>query len=692
MQMARDVAWSVCPHDCASACALDVEIESPDRIGRIHGAAINPYTAGVICAKVARYVERVHHPDRLTRPLRRKGVKSSTATLTDFEEITWDSALDIVAEGLTQAAARLGPETVWLYSATGTMGLMQRNAIHRLRNIMGYSRQHNTICSWVMEMATKAGLGAKHSVNPQEFAESDLIIVWGSNPVYTQVNLMTLITRARKERGARLMVIDPYRTATAQLADIHLQPRPGTDAALACAVMHVLFRDGYADRAYMAEYADDPAALEAHLQTRTPDWAAAITGIPAADIEAFAHAYGTTDRALIRLGYGFSRSRNGAVSLHAVSCLPAVRGAWKHRGGGLYSSTSGGFGVDMSLVNGPEAGSRTLDMSRLGPVLDGDVEPLNGGPPVTAMLVQSANPAAVAPESARIRRGFMREDMFLAVHEQFLTDTAMLADIILPATTFLEHDDIYLSYGHTYLQIGPRAIEPLDEARSNHDLICQLAKRLGADHPAFDMTAWELIDQTLKSSGYPGADDLKDQRLIDVGADFESAHFLNGFPHPDGKFHFHADWAALGDSGPVLPDLPDFADIIDETDEERPFRLITGPARNYLNSCFTETATSIAREARPTVKITSGDCAALGVADGDRVRLGNERGDLAIRVEVFDGVQPGIVIVESVWPNAAFEEGIGINLLISADPAAPDGGAVFHDTAVWIRAELNTAT
>ena len=345
----------------------------------------------------------------------------------------------------------------------------------------------------------------------------------------------------------------------------------------------------------------------------------------------------------------------------------------------------------MSLINGPEADSRTLDMSRLGPVLDGDADALDGGPPVTAMLVQSANPAAVAPQSASIRRGLLRDDMFLAVHEQFLTDTAMLADIVLPATTFLEHDDLYTSYGHTYLQIGPRAIEPLDETRSNHDVICALAKRLGAEHPAFDMTAWELIDQTLKKSSYPGADDLKLQRLIDVGADFESSHFLNGFPHPDGKFHFRADWAALGDKGAALPELPDFADIIDERNEEHPFRLITGPARNYLNSCFTETATSIAREARPTVKITPNDCAALGVVDGDRVRLGNERGDLVLHVEVFDGVKPGILMVESVWPNAAFEEGIGINLLTSADPASPDGGAVFHDTAVWIRAESKTA-
>lgn len=345
----------------------------------------------------------------------------------------------------------------------------------------------------------------------------------------------------------------------------------------------------------------------------------------------------------------------------------------------------------MSLINGPEADSRVLDMSQLGPVLDGDANALNGGPPVTAMLVQGANPATVAPDSGSIRRGLMRDEMFLAVHEQFFTDTAMLADIVLPATTFLEHDDIYTSYGHKFFQIGPRAIDPLPETRSNHDVICALAKRLGAKHPAFDMTAWELMDQTIKKSGYTGADDLKARRLIDTGTDFTSSHFLNGFPNADGKFHFRVDWTTFGNSGPVLPELPDFADVIDKTNKAHPFRLITGPARNFLNSNFTETATSKKREIRPTVKLNPDNCAALDVADGDRVRLGNRQGDLVIHAEVCTDVEPGIAVVESVWPNSAFEEGIGINLLTSAEPAAPDGGAVFHDTAIWIRAEQGTA-
>ncbi|MBT3549847.1 MAG: molybdopterin-dependent oxidoreductase [Rhodospirillaceae bacterium] len=683
--MASSTAFSVCPHDCASACGLDVEMEADGRVGRVHGSKDNPYTAGVVCAKVARYAERVHHEERLTKPLRRKGKKSPTATRADFEEISWDEALDIVAERFTAAARKHGPETVWLYNYGGTMGLVQKGSTRHLRNAMGYSRQLDTICAWIFQQGAKAGMGKMLSVNPLEFRDSDLIVVWGSNPVHTQVNLMTHISAARKERGAKLVVIDPYRSATARLADTHLQLRPGTDGALAAAVMHCLFRDGHADHEYMAEYTDDPAALEAHLKTRTPEWAAAITGLSATEIEEFAQNYGATQRALIRMGIGFTRSRNGAANIHAVSSLPAVTGAWKYPGGGLYSATAGQFPMDVSEIHGPETDTRWLDMSRLGPILDGDTGLLGDGPPVTAMLVQSSNPAAVAPESGRVRKGLMRDDMFLAVHEQFLTDTAMLADIVLPATTFLEHDDLYTSFGHTQLQIGPRVIAPLGEARSNHDLIAALAKRLGADDPAFQSSAWEMIDGALKKSGFGSADAMRESRQIDVAPDFETSHCLNGFGHGDGKFHFRADWASIGDDLEGMPELPDFADIIDEADAERPFRMVTAPSRNYLNTTFTETKTSQSQEVRPTVKMAPADCEELGVIDGDVVRLGNSCGDLAIHVEVFGGAEPGVVIVESVWPNGAFIEGIGINLLTSSRPAKPSGGAAFHDTAVWIR-------
>ena len=685
--MPLDIAHSVCPHDCASACTLDIELESPYKIGRVHGSAENTYTAGVVCAKVARYAERVHHPDRLTQPLRRKGSKSATSTLADFEPVSWDDALDIVAEKFIAAAQKHGPETVWLYNYAGTMGKVQRDGIQGLRNAMGYSRQHNTICSSIMLSGMTAGVGAQRGCDPREFAEADLIVVWGSNPVYTQVNLMTHIARARKERGAKLVVIDPYRTPTARQADMHLRPKPGTDAALACAVMHVLFRDGHADRDYMAEFTNDADLLEVHLQSRGPGWASEITGIPVEEIEALAKDYGSTDRAIIRLGYGFSRSRNGSSGLHAVSCLPAVRGAWKHRGAGLYGSIGQNFDINSSLVTGiDDPAVRRLDMSRLGPILMDDPEALNGGPPVTAMLVQSSNPAVVAPESGLVRKGLMKDDMFLCVHEQFMTDTARLADIVLPATTFLEHDDFYTSYGHPYLQLGPKILDPIGETRSNHEMLGGLARRLGADHRAFEMTAWEVIDEILQTNGLGTAAELKEKRFIDFSPSFEETHFLNGFPQPDGRFRFKADWAALGPDHSALPDLPDFADIIDNTSAARPFRLITAPSRNYLNTSFTETDTSIRNESRPTIMLNPSDCNDLGVADGDRVRIGNDLGDLVLHAQPFDGVAQGVAIVEGIWPNLAFEGGMGINLLVSADPGKPNGGAVFHDTAIWIRA------
>ena len=685
--MPLDIAYSVCPHDCASACTLDIEMESPQKIGRVHGSNANSYTAGVVCAKVARYAERVHHPDRLTQPLRRKGAKSPTATMADFEPVSWDAALDIVAENYVKAAQKHGLETVWLYNYAGTMGKVQRDGIQGLRNAMGYSRQHNTICSSVMLSGMSAGVGSQRGCDPREFAEADLIVVWGSNPVHTQVNLMSHISRARKERGAKMIVIDPYRTPTARQGDVHIRPRPGTDAALACAVMHILFRDGHADRAYMAEFTNDADLLEAHLEPRGPGWASEITGIPVEEIEALARDYGATDRAIIRLGYGFSRSRNGSSGLHAVSCLPAVKGAWKHRGAGLYGSIGNNFNVNTSLVTGiDDPDVRRLDMSRLGPILMDDPEPLNGGPPVTAMLVQSSNPATVAPESGLVRAGLMKDDMFLCVHEQFLTDTARLADIVLPATTFLEHDDFYTSYGHPYLQLGPKILEPLAECRSNHEMMGALAKRLGAEHRAFDMTAWEVIDEILQTNGLGTADELKEKRFIEMAPSFEENHFLNGFPQPDGKFRFRANWAELGPDHAALPELPDFADIIDSGDAARPFRLVTAPSRNYLNTSFTETETSIAREQRPTILMNPADCDDMGLAGGDRVRIGNDRGDLVLHAEPFEGVDRGVAIVEGIWPNLAFEEGIGINLLVSADPAKPNGGAAFHDTAIWIRA------
>ena len=678
---------STCPHDCPSVCALEVERLSSSRIGKVRGARGNDYTDGVVCAKVARYAERVHHPARLTTPLRRVGERGKGREA--YQEIGWEEALDEVAEALLKAEQRHGSETVWPYFYAGTMGLVQRDGIERLRHVKRYSRQNSTICTKLVATGWNAACGARRGADAREIAVSDLIVVWGGNPVSTQVNVMTHIAKARKARGAKLVVVDPYRTGTAEQADVHLAPKPGTDGALAAAVIHVLLAEGFADRDYMAKFSDWDAGLEAHFAACTPAWAAAITGLPEADIIAFARLYGGTQRSYIRVGYGFSRARNGASAVHAVACLPVVTGAWQYPGGGALQGQSDVYGLDETLIQGldlQDKSTRLLDQSRIGPILTGDRRDLGDGPPVTALFIQNTNPMVVCPESAKVAEGFARPDLFTCVHEQFMTETAVMADIVLPATTFLEHDDVYVAGGHTYIQVTKAVIDPLPGTRSNHEVLCGLARRLGAEHPGFEMSAWEIIDATLKASGLPDAQTVYDAHWYDCVQPFEEMHFLNGFGHADKRFHFRADWAAYGRDFAAMPALPGHSEAYDRADEERPFRLVAAPARSFLNTTFTETPGSLKREQRPTLLIHPRAAAALGIDEGDRVRIGNRQGSLVIHAALFDGLQPDVVVVESIWPNSAFEEGQGINLLISADPGPPAGGAVFHDTAVWIRA------
>jgi anaerobic selenocysteine-containing dehydrogenase len=519
--------------------------------------------------------------------------------------------------------------------------------------------------------------------------ESDLIVIWGGNPVNTQVHLMTQIAASRK-RGAKLVVVDPYRTKTAAQADLHLMVRPGTDGALAAAVMHVLFKEGLTDRDYLRDFTDHGPELERHLERKTPEWAEAICGVPVEQIIEFARLWGGTKRAFMRCGYGFARSRNGAAQMHAVTCLPAVTGAWRHRGGGALYGNAGIYKLDRTLLDGTDVADptlRALDMTRIGRVLTGEQESLNGGPPVEALFVQNTNPMSVAPETTRVREGFARDDLFVCVHEQFMTDTAAMADIVLPATMFLEHTDMYTGGGHTLLMLSKPIIEPYADCRTNHQVLSTLAKRLGGTHRGFDMSEWDIIDETLRLSGMPSADEVwaKD-KWIDCALPFEDAHFLNGFGTPDKRFHFAPDWSRVGANNSDMPSLPDHFDNIDKADEERPFRLVAAPAQSYLNSTFTETPTSQKTEKRPSAKLHPDDLSTLGLKDGDRILMGNRRAEITLHAEAFDGLQPGVVVVESVWPNTAFKNQLGINALTSADPGPPNGGGVFHDTAVWIKA------
>lgn len=686
-----DFAHSACPHDCPSTCALDVELTPDGRIGRVRGSADNSYTAGVICAKVGRYAERLYHPDRLLKPLLNVGAKGEGR----FREISWEEALDRVADAFVTAERAYGAESVWPYKYSGTMGLVQRDSLHRLRHVKKYSRSHETICITPAWTGWIAGTGRLAGPDPREMQLSDCIVIWGTNAVATQVNVMTHAIRARKSRGAKIVAVDVYETETVRQADLGLVLRPGSDAALACAVMHIAFRDGYADRAYMERYADAPAELEAHLKSRTPEWAAAITGLTVEEIEAFGKLVGTTPRTYFRLGYGFTRSRNGVVSMHAAQSIATVLGLWPREGAGAFHNNNAIFRLDKTMVEGSDAEDasvRHLDHSRVGPVLTGEAAALKGGPPVKAMIIQNCNPMTVAPEQDKVRRGFSRDDLFVCVHEHFLTDTAKMADVVLPATMFLEHDDIYKAGGQQSLLFGPKLVEPPDGPRENIFVVNELARRLGAEHPGFHMTAREHVDWILQRSGLGTLAELEEKRFFDMQPDFDTAHYTQGFAYPDGKFRFKPDWTSvktsnIGPMGPWqdMPALPDYWPVVEEADETHPFRLVTAPARNFLNTSFTETPTSIGREGRPTLKVRPDDAARLGIADGEAVEIGNHRGRVQLHAELFDGLKAGVVVAEGIWGNRAHGGGVGINMLTGSDEIAPYGGAAFHDTKVWLR-------
>src|ERR1700752_3617074 len=495
------IRHSTCPHDCPSACALDVEVVEGRSIGRVRGSKRQTYTAGVVCAKVARYAERIHHPERLVYPMRRTGPKRSG----QFARISWDEALDEIAARFNAAEREFGSEAVWPYYYAGSMGLVMRDGLNRLTHVKKYSRFYSTICATVAPAGFAVGTGKIAGVDPREMGVSDLIVIWGTNPVNTQVNVMTHASRARKERGARIAAVDVYNNETMKQADIKIILRPGTDGAFASGVMHVLFREGLADRAYLEKYTDCPAELEAHLQSRTPEWASAVCGLPVAEIEAFARAVGETKRSFFRLGYGFTRSRNGAAQMHAALCIPAVTGAWQYEGGGAFFNNGAIWGFKKTLIEGLDvldSRTRRLDQSKTARILTGDPAALKGGPPVKAMLIQNTNPATVSPDHTPVRQGFAREDLFVAVHEQFMTETAQMADIAPPATMFMEHDDLYYGGGHQHISVGAKLIDPPGECRSNHEVLRALAKRLKISHPGFEMTPRELIDATLKKSGH----------------------------------------------------------------------------------------------------------------------------------------------------------------------------------------------
>jgi anaerobic selenocysteine-containing dehydrogenase len=452
-----------------------------------------------------------------------------------------------------------------------------------------------------------------------------------------------------------------------------------------------------ADRAYLESHTDFDARVEAHIAAKTPQWAADITGLSVEEIEAFARLVGENPRAYFRLGYGYARQRNGATNMHAALCIPAMLGAWQYRGGGAFHSNSGTWGLDKSEITGAKLhkhGVRSLDMCEIGPILTGNAKALKGGVPVKALLIQNTNPMVVTPDHSLTRQGFEREDLFTVVHEQFMTETAQMADIVLPATMFVEHNDYYTRGGHTRVLYGPKMIEAPGEARPNHFVINEIAKRVGAPEAVTEKTDKDLVRDTFAASHYGDLEEIEKTGFIERGLPDEKSRFAAGFGWPDGKFRFKPDWEATRIKRQVewvcdpadMPDVADFTDWNEPTSADVPFRLATSPARTFLNSTFIETPGSQKREGVPSLLMHPADAAKLQLQTGDPVTIGNHRGEVELTVRLFDGLQTGVVIAEGLHPHKAHRKGRGINTLIGSDPVRPFGGAAFHDAAVWVRA------
>jgi len=679
-----DLVRGACPHDCPDTCALLTTVED-GRASAVHGNPAHGPTGGVLCTKVSRYAERVYHPDRLLTPLKRVGRKGEGR----FEPVSWDEALDEIAARLAEIAAR-DAEAIVPYSYAGTMGLVQGEAMaQRFFNRLGASRLDRTICASAGGEALVQTLGAKLGMHTRFFAESRLILIWGSNSIASNLHFWTQAQEA-KRRGARLWCIDPRRTDTAAKCHEHVPLLPGTDAALALALMHELVRHDWLDHDYLARHTLGWDALRARALQWPPARAAAVCGVPEARIQALAREYGETamrgEPVAIRLNYGMQRARGGGNAVRAIACLPALVGAWRHRAGGLLLSSSGAYPTRLAALQRPDLlgarRPRTVNMSTIGDAL---AHPGGGafGPRIEALVVYNSNPVAVAPESAAVVRGFEREDLFTVVLEHFRTDTADYADYLLPATTQLEHWDIHTSYGHTDVLLNRPAIAPLGQALPNAEIFRRLAARMGFDEPCFQDGDEQLCRVAFGTS-------VDWQALTERGfasLPMPDAPFADGgFPTPSGRCEFHSErLAAL--TGDGLPDhLPNHEPA--GADARHPLAMISPPARHFLNSTFVNVQSLRAVEGEPLLEMHADDAAPRGVSDGDWVRVFNARGSLTCRARVAGGekarARPGVVNGLSIWWRKLSPDGRNVNELTSQRLTDLGRAPTFYDCAVEV--------
>ena len=666
----NEIKPSVCPYDCPDCCGLLITVEDGKAVC-VAGDPEHAFTRGTLCPKMAHYERTVHSPKRIMTPLRRIGQKGEGR----FSPIGWDEAIEEIARRWHGITKEYGAEAILPYSYAGTMGTIGYSAGHALFYALGATSLDRTICAPAKSRGYRDVMGATLPTAPQEAQHSDMIVLWSISMLATDIHFRHDIEMARK-RGAKVYCIDTYRTKTADYADAFLCPRPGTDGALALAILHVLVRDGLADRAFLKEYVQGADELEQKvLPHYTPEAAAAITGVPAADIRAFAHAYGSARAPFIRLGSGQSRYVNGAMTSRLITCLPAFVGAYAKKGGGLLTSASGSHAFDKNIIRRPDLeqrGVRHINMCELGRARnDKDLTP-----PIKALYIYSSNPACTAPDQNQVLRGLQREDLFTVVHERFLTDTTRYADIVLPATTSLESEDLYYSYGHYTIQRARAVIPPVGESKSNWQTARLLAKAMHLTDPIFAKTEEDLVEALIASTKKAWPLPLTGEALQRL----RDCHPVD-LPLPaDYKLHFATPSGKIEIKNPrCQPPLPDY---LPPHKNSEPFHLINAPDMRILDSSFNE-RDELTRDGIMTQLIHPEDAAARGLQDGDPVRARNQRGHAHFTLKLSDCVNRGTLVTEGVWWQAYTKDG-NTNRLTSMRLTDKDGGSTFYDVSIDI--------
>ncbi len=681
----RTVVRGACPHDCPDTCAIEVTVEGGRAI-EVRGAADHPPTAGTLCTKVARYLERTYSTERVLHPMRRVGRKGEGR----FERISWDDALDAIAARFGAIAASPdGPQAIVPYSYAGTMGLLQYGSMdRRFFHRLGASLLDRTICATAGKAGWIATVGAAMGTDVEQFAHSRLILIWGSNPVVSNLHFWSRAQEA-KRRGAKLVAIDPYRSQTAEKCHEHVALVPGTDAALALGMMHVLIAEDLVDHDYIDRHTIGFEALRGRAAEFPPERVARICGVAPETLVDLARAYGTTRPAAIRVNYGMQRHAGGGNAVRAVACLPALVGAWRDPAGGALLSSSGTYPVDFAALERPDlmrGTPRTINMSTIGNALLDAQDPL-----IRAIYVYNSNPVAVAPESAKVAAGFARDDLFCVVHEIFQTDTADYADIVLPATTQLEQRDIHSSYGHLYVLANNPAIAPLGEAKPNTEVFRLLAARMGFDEPCFRDSDDDLARMAFRADHPRMAgiawDDLKAKGFARLAVPEAYAPFAAGaFPTPSGKCEFHSDALARDGHDPLPTFVPPRESVASNPAlaKRYPLAFLSPPARNFLNSSFANLPIFVAEEKTPRLDIHPTDAAPRGVSTGDRVRIRNDRGSFTATARVTDRARTGIVVAPSVWWKKLSPDGANANAVTSQALTDLGRAATFYDCLVEV--------